>query len=284
MQAYSHSAGFFTNKDKTEIFHQKWTVQNPGGALFICHGLGEHSGRYTNLLQALSGQNISIYAIDHAGHGKSGGRRGHIKRFTDYCDDINMYIMSTIKSEAPDIPLVMLGHSMGGLIAAAYGLAYPDTINGLVLSSAAFIPSVTVPAVQKAAAKLLARIVPWLPQNNKLNPDDLSSDRQTVEAYVNDPLVHTTITVRWFAEFVKTTQECMERAGELAMPLLVFHGSDDAIVSPEGSRQLYEKASSADKTLKIFDGLRHETMNETPEKRAPVLELVTRWIKEHTTT
>lgn len=281
MQGYDHRMGVFLNKHRIRIFYRSWSVENPKGLVFLCHGLGEHSGRYSHLINALRGRGISFYALDHKGHGKSGGKRGHTDTFADYCDDIHQYITTLIRPDMPDLPIILLGHSMGGLIAALHALTFPGDINALVLSSPAFEPTVPVPLFQRLGAALAVKIMPRLSQDNKLNPDDLSSDKKTVEDYKNDPLVHTTVTVQWFIEFMAATRKCMERASEITRPLLVFHGGDDAIVSPEGSRRFFEKAASPDKTLKVFDGRRHETMNETPDKREPVLKMVTDWILDH---
>jgi len=281
MPGYQHSMGVFLNKNSIRIFYRSRTVENPRGRVLLCHGLGEHSGRYTHLIQALRGRQISFYALDHKGHGKSGGKRGHTDSFTDYCDDLHQYITTLIRPDMPDLPLILLGHSMGGLIAALHALTYPCDMDALVLSSPAFEPTVPIPAVQRLAAALAVKLMPRLAQNNKLDPEHLSSNRETVEAYKNDPLVHTTVTVKWFVEFTATTRQCMEQAGRVTLPLLVFHGKNDAIVSPDGSKAFFEKAASSDKTLKVFSGLRHETMNETPGKRDPVLKMVSDWILDH---
>jgi alpha-beta hydrolase superfamily lysophospholipase len=280
-QGYQHSMGVFLNKDNIRVFYRSWTVENPRGLVFLCHGLGEHSGRYNPLIHKLRDRQISFYALDHKGHGKSGGRRGHTERFTDYCHDIHQYITTLIRPGAPGLPLFLLGHSMGGLIAALHVLTFPGDIDALVLSSPAFMPAMPISSLQRLGAPLLARLMPRLSLSNRLNPEALSSNQETVAAYLKDPLVHNRITVQWFTEFLAAADQCLDRGSEVTLPLLIFHGTDDAVVSVEGSRRFYEQASSPDKTLKIFDGLRHETMNESPEKREPVLCLAADWIVNH---
>ena len=280
-KGYQHSMGVFLNKDNIRIFYRSWAAENPRGMVFLCHGLGEHSGRYKHLINMLRDRQVSFFALDHKGHGKSGGKRGHTERFTDYCQDIHQYINTLIRPEFPDLPLILLGHSMGGVIAALHVLMFPDDVDALVLSSPAFEPTIPISPVQRLAAKMLVRFMPRLSQASKLNPEDLSSDDETVTAYLKDPLVHNRITIQWFIEFSRATSQCLERGPEITMPLLIFQGANDVIVSADGSRRFYDQVASLDKRIKMFNGLRHEAMNESPEKREPVLRLAADWILNH---
>lgn len=280
MAPYQPLTGTFTNKDGLEIFHQRWMVDDPRGAVLIVHGLGEHSGRYGHLLETMSGAGVCFFALDHQGHGKSGGKRGHVNDFADYAADLKQYLDQIVKKEAPGLPLICLGHSMGGLIAALFALTHPQDITALVLSAPAFVPAVKVPAIQAAAARIISRILPRLTQSNKLCADDLSHDPATVTAYQADPLVHDRVSTAWFVSFQATAAKCLERAGELTLPLLVVHGTADKMVSAEGSRMFFDKAGSSAKTLKLFGGLYHETMNELPKDRQMVLDVISGWIQE----
>ncbi len=280
-KGYQHSMGVFLNKDNIRIFYRSWAVEAPRGLVFLCHGLGEHSGRYKHLINEMRDRQISFFALDHKGHGKSGGKRGHTERFSEYCQDINQYITTLIRPEFPDLPLILLGHSMGGVIAAFHALTFPGDIDALILSSPGFEPTIPVSFIQRLIANMLVRFMPRASRSNNLNPDNLSSDQETVMAYLQDPLVHDKITFQWLTEFLTATGQCLDRAPDITLPLLVFHGANDVIVSAEGSRRFFEQAASPDKTMKIFEGLRHETMNEPPEKREPVLHLVADWIEDH---
>lgn len=280
MPPYTQTTGVFKNSAGIDIFHQRWMVENPRGAVLIIHGLGEHSGRYGHLLDAMTDTQACFFALDHQGHGRSGGKRGHIDDFADYVADIRQFIDQVIKKEAPGLPLICLGHSMGGLIAAYFALSHQPGLTALILSAPAFIPGVKVPAVQAAAAKIFSRILPRLTQSNKLNADDLSHDPETIRDYLADPLVHDRVSTRWFVSLLATADQCLARAGELTLPLLVFHGTEDKMVSAEGSRIFFDRARSVDKTLKLFGGLYHETMNETPQDREVVLRTVADWIRQ----
>ncbi len=275
MKTYSHNNGTFIGKGGTEIFFQNWIVEKPSGLLVIAHGHGEHSGRYDNIINELKGSNVSVYALDHRGHGRSGGKRGHVESFMDYVYDLKLFI-DLIREENRSVNLVLLGHSMGGAIACRYALTYSDDTSSLILSSAGLIFGGDAPAWKKKMAVILSKYIPGLTMSTGLSSKDLSHDRAVVEAYENDPLVHDLMSPRLFTEFVNNGVECLERASELRIPLLVFHGKDDAIVDYRGSEQLYAKASSQVKELHIYDGLFHETMNETDNKK--VLKITAQWV------
>lgn len=277
MKVYKHGTGTFIGKGGVEIYFQAWLAEKPKGIVVISHGLGEHSGRYVNIIDKMQGSGVSFYALDHRGHGRSGGNRGHVASFMEYIQDLKVFI-NQIKDEYGTLPIVLLGHSLGGLIAMKYALTHPADMKALVLSSAGLIPAVAVPEVKKKMGLFFSKYIPTLAMSNGLDAAELSHDRSVVDAYVNDPLVHDRVTSRWYAEFTATEEECLRRASELRMPLLVIHGKADAIVDYRGSEKVYAEALSKDKTIHIFSGLYHETMNETPSERAKVLDVLAKWI------
>ncbi len=281
MKEYRHNTGTFIGKGGIEIFFQSWTTPNPRGVVVIAHGLGEHSGRYENLIKLMSGKGVSFYALDHRGHGRSGGRKGHVDSWMDFIYDLKLYV-NFVKDDNRKIPMILLGHSMGGLIACKYALTYPDDMDALILSSGAFIFAVKLPAWKESLARSISKYVPTLAMSNGLNPADLSHERETVVTYMSDPLVHDKATARLYTEFLNASQDCLARAKELTMPMLVFHGRSDKIVDYKGSERIFETASTArrDKSLYIFPNLFHETMNEAEGDRNRVLDIVSRWIME----
>ena len=282
MSSYKHDTGTFIGKGSIEIFFQNWIVSSPKAVLIAVHGLAEHSGRYENLINALDGSGISIYALDHRGFGRSGGKKGHVDSFSDYIYDLKLFV-DLVKEQNRGVPLLMLGHSLGGVISCRYALEYGDDLNGLVLSSAGFVLSTEIPAWKKAAASFLSSSMPQFTMSNGLSSSGLSHDRDVIEAYDNDPMVHDRVSARFFSEFTKASAECLSRSFELTLPVLLIHGKTDPIVDYKGSEMVFERASSSDKELHIFDGLYHETMNEVPEERKKVLAVVTAWIKKHAT-
>ncbi len=279
MKSYNYESRTFIGKGGIEIFSQSWSVSKPEGILVISHGLGEHSGRYKNIIEKLEGQKISLYMLDHRGHGKSGGKRGHVNSFMEYIYDLKLYI-NLIKEDHEELPLILLGHSMGGLIALKYALTYPEDITGLILSSSLLMLSIEVPGWKTALGNALSKYIPGMSIPTGLNPMDLSHDEDAVDAYENDPLVFGKVSARWYTETTAARIECLNRLQELKMPLLIFHGKEDKLVDYRGSIEIEKKAKSDIKELHIFEGLYHEPMNESEAEREKVLNIVNDWIKK----
>src|SRR4030042_691159 len=221
MSSYAHNTGTFIGKGGTEIFFQNWCVDNPKGVIVITHGLGEHSGRYDNIINTLKGNRISIYALDHRGHGRSGGKRGRVDSFMDYVYDLKLFI-DLIKEENSTVPLILLGHSMGGAIACKYSITYSEDLDGLILSSPAFIFGGTAPKWKKKIGIFLSKYLPGLAMPTGLPTKDLSHDPYVIEAYENDRLVHDLMSTRLNTEFAKNGDEGISRGAEPRIPLLLF--------------------------------------------------------------
>lgn len=280
MATYQHSTGTFIGKGGIEIFFQQWEVANPKAVLIIIHGLGEHSGRYGNLIDALQNKGIAIFGLDHRGFGRSGGKRGHTDSFMDYIYDIKIFV-NMIKDKNPNKPVIMLGHSMGGVLAIKYALTHAEDLDALILSSPGLVPTIEVPAWKEKLAIFLSKRIPSFTMPSGLDATTISRDKEVVKKYMEDPLVHDKVTPRFYVEMMKTIEECINRCSEIKMPLLLFQGTADALVKDEASKIVYQKASSRDKTLKLFEGLYHETMNELEADRKKVLKVVTDWILAH---
>lgn len=280
MAGYIHNEGEFQGKNDIRIFSQTWKVNKPKGIVVLVHGLGEHSNRYMNIINELDGKGISFYAIDHRGHGRSGGKRGHVDNFMDYIHDMKI-LVNMARDENPEVPLFMLGHSLGGAIACRYALTYESDLKGLILSGPGVKPILNMPGFVVGMAKFMANILPSMGQSNGIDASDLSHDSEVVKAYVEDELNHDRITYGWFAEFLKNGEYCIERAEELTLPLLLIHGGEDKLCDVKGTQALLERSSSMDKEIQIFDGLFHETMNEEEDAKAEVLKTVAKWIVSH---
>jgi acylglycerol lipase len=281
MQGFTHNTGELISADGTRLFYQSWEKPDPRGIIVLSHGVGEHSSRYDNLLQAVNADDIEVYALDHRGHGRSEGKRGHIMSFDQYLDDFNL-LVKLAQTHNPGRPTIILGHSMGGVIALKYVLKYGQDFAGLILSSAGFKNKVEVPAWKAKAALLLSGIWPSLSMPTGIESRLLSHDQIVVQAYIDDPLVHDLVSSRWYTEFTAAGEECLAGAGELKLPLLIIHGQSDGIVDYQGSTTVMQKAASNDKELHLIEDLYHETMNETEQERNKVLKIISTWIVNHT--
>jgi acylglycerol lipase len=249
----------------------------PRGVLLICHGLGEHSGRYRNVVEALRPDGWAVYGLDHRGHGHSGGRRAHLDGYADWLADFDAF-RRHVAALHPGLPVFLLGHSMGGQIALAYALDHPDDLRGLVLSAPA-LASGQVPAAAIPALRLLSRV------GGRLRPvgidvTKISKDPDVVAAYRGDTLVHQGKPTLGLMSALLDGFALVDRAPELKMPVLLQHGALDVLTDPAGTRALDTALSgNPDKTVHWYDGLWHEIYNE-PERDAPLADLRS-WLDAH---
>ncbi len=277
MESYNHDISNFSGKGGVKIFFQKWIAPKAKAVLVLVHGVGEHSGRYSNLLNALAGKGVSVFALDHRGHGKSEGKRGHVDSFMDYVYDLKLFV-EYVKDENKGLPLVLYGHSMGGVITAKYGLTYQNDPSIVVLSSPGFAPAFEVPGWKKSIASFLSSRAGSFSMSTGLSPADISRDIEVVKEYENDPLVHNKVSAKWFTEFMKTGEECMANASSLKKPLLVFYGTGDKMVAQNAIEGFYTNAGSTQKDILSYEGFYHEVINEPEADRNRALNDVVSWI------
>ncbi len=257
--------GFFAAKDNLRLYWRSARPSEAGatrGHVALVHGYAEHCGRYRELMAALARRGIAVHAFDYRGHGQSDGRRAHVERFSEYTDDLDV-LLGHARQVAEGQPLFVMGHSLGGLIALRYALdARPEGLAGLVLSSPFLEFAFRPPRLKVLAGRLVERVVPWIPVGNELRVENLTRDRAIQEATRRDPLYLRTTTPRWFSQTTAAQAELGARLSELTLPCLIFHGGADPIAACDASRRLFAAARASDKTLKIYDGMLHETLNE----------------------
>ena len=245
-----------------QIRGEEWLPETaPRAAVVLSHGKDEHTGRYRHVIAALTECGYAVYAHDHRGHGRSDGPRGVIVRFDDYVDDLHL-LVETVRGRHPGLPLFLLGHSMGGLIAARYAIVRQEFLAGLILSGPAFLIGGNVPAWKKRVMLLLGRVAPNL-RLPPSPPGTLSRDLEIDELFLSDPLCHNEPTRVGFARALYLAAEATRpRGGELTSPLLLMHGAADTLTSPRGSEQFFRAVASRDKTLKLWPDNRHEIFND----------------------
>ena len=245
--------------------------------MVISHGYAEHSGRYANLAGDFAVAGLATCALDHHGHGLSDGKPVSVRRFDDYVDDFAAYVDDLRQKYS--VPLFVLGHSMGGLIALRYVTRDRPAINGLIISATASVRPSDVSSFTVAAGRILSKVAPDAPIV-ALPLGQISHDEAVVKAYYEDPLVHAQkMRARLGAEILDTIGRVEAALPGVVTPILILHGSDDAISPVASSRLVHGKVGSRDKTLKIYEGLWHEIFNE-PE-RDMVIKDVTEWINQH---
>jgi acylglycerol lipase len=276
----NHQEGWAETSDGVRLYARWWKPSAAAKAIVcLVHGGCEHSGRYAHLANALTRSGYLVAAIDLRGHGRSPGRRVFIRSFGEYLTDVRS-LLSQAAKQAPGRRVFLLGHSLGGLIATLFVIAERPAIAGLVLSGPflEFGQGISKPAIK--LARIMGRLVPTITISKALDTAAVSRNPEVVNAYAKDPLVHHGgIPLGTGAEVIKAVAEVDTRMEEVRVPLLVFHGTADRLAAVKGSRQLYSRAASADKTLRLCEGLFHEVFNE-PERETLLDELV-RWLNQH---
>ena len=263
--------------DRTPLFLRTWRpdVEKPHATVVLAHGYAEHSGRYGVLAQHLTRRGLVLLAYDQRGYGRSGGPTALPRAFDEYVADLH-FVVQHAREEAPERPLFLMGHSMGGAVILLYVLDHGARPVGLVLSSPML--RLPTPRLLQRASGLLGRLAPALP-TVPLEREAISRDPAVVEAVANDPLCYTgLIKARTGAAMVHATRRIEEQQHSLALPYFLFHGTADRLTDPDGSRALHAHASSTDKTLMLYDGFYHETYHDPGGKR--VLTDVADWLDE----
>jgi alpha-beta hydrolase superfamily lysophospholipase len=238
----------------------------------------DHSGRYRGVIGALVQQGFAVHAFDYRGHGQSGGRRGHIDRFHDYLDDLELF-WKRVQEAADGRKSFLLGHSNGALISILFQQRQPRGMAGLILSAPYLRLAFKPPAVKVLAAKTLGKVVPWLPIKHELRPEDLTRDPDLQRQVAKDHLYNHVTTPRWFNESNAAQREAMSVAPAIQVPVLMFWGSRDPIADSSAAREFAERLGSKDKQSREYAGMLHEPMNDLG--REEVWKDVANWISAH---
>jgi alpha-beta hydrolase superfamily lysophospholipase len=265
--------------DGIELATEHHLVPECRGRLVIVHGYAEHKGRYGELVGQLVAAGYQCHLLDLRGHGRSGGPRGHVARFEDYRSDLERFLEEVRKLATP-APLLLLGHSLGGLIALDFVLHHPEVFDSLTVSSPFLAPALKIPFLKRTFLPFLARFFPTLAVQSGLQASWLSHDADVVHAYETDPLVFSTVTLGWFVAVRKGQEEVFNRATEIRTPILTLIGDADAIAAPGRTRALFERLGSEPKRLIAYPGLFHEVFNEI--ERGRVVADLLAWLAERT--
>lgn len=263
------------SQDGLQFFGQEWRPESGARAVVaLIHGLGEHSGRYQHVADYFTQHGLGVVALDHRGHGRTGGKRGH-GSYDAILDDIQ-HLIQEAEKRYPGLPVILYGHSLGGALVLYYALKRRPQVKGVISTAPGLIPA-NASGGQIALAKIMSAIAPGFQIDNGLDVSGLSHDPETARAYTADPLVHPKISARLGLDLMQNGQWVIEHAAEFPLPLLLLQGSADRLVNPAGARQ-FAAGLAGKVTYKVYDGWYHELHNEV-EKETVLADMVA-WIDQ----
>jgi acylglycerol lipase len=259
------------------LFVRSWRPTGPArGVVAIIPGFNGHSGYYAWTGEQLVAAGLAVYAVDLRGRGQSDGERFYVNTFEDYVRDANS-LVSLAKSREPGLPVFLLGHSAGGVVACLYVLEHKSEVAGLICESFAF--QVPAPDFALAVLKGLSHLAPHAHVLHLKN-EDFSRDPKAVQAMNDDRFIaHETQPTRTVAELVRADERLKAGFATMTLPLLILHGTGDKAAKASGSQLFYEKAGSADKTLKLYESRYHDLLNDLGKEQ--VIADINGWLAAH---
>jgi acylglycerol lipase len=267
------STGNFSS-DGLRLSYRMWRPDlTTRGVVAIVPGFNSHSGYYAWVAEQLVAQGLAVYAVDLRGRGQSEGERFYVQRFEDYVNDVNEFV-TLAKSHEPGLPVYLLGHSAGGVVACLYAVSHQEDLAGLISESFAF--KIPAPDFALAVFKGLAHLAPHA-HILHLKNEDFSRDPAIVEMMNRDALIDNEKQPTDTLAAMVRADELLEKSfASLRLPVLILHGTNDKATKPSGSQQFFDTVGSVDKTLKLYEGGYHDLLNDTD--RDQVMADITSWI------
>lgn len=270
--------GWFYSKQGVRLRKRWWLPYNPKAAVAIIHGYAEHCNRYAHVAETLAFQGYAVYSYDQRAHGESDGQHTYIESFHDFVDDMELFLKH-LDGEIKEMPLFILAHSMGGLVALHSLATNEHEVAGLVLTGPAVAVSEDIPNWLINLSQPIGQWFPELP-TVRVRYQTISHDTGIMAAHDADPLIYRgRIPARTAAELNRAIQDVDSCFENITAPIYIAHGSADRVVPSWASQHLYEKVGSSDKTLQVYDNLYHEILNETC--RDAVKTDILTWMEEH---
>ncbi|MFN2601616.1 MAG: lysophospholipase [Gemmatimonadaceae bacterium] len=266
----------FSGDEGISLLGKCWAPsQRPRAVVALVHGISEHSGRYSAVVDGLTTAGFAVCAFDLRGHGRSEGQRGHIDRWSQYRGDVLAYL-EQVKTRYPRLPVFLYGHSLGALIVTEYVLYHPDGLAGMIVSGIPLRPTGVAKKPLVLLARSLSHIWPTFSVSLGVDGTRLTRDAAMVRAYDEDPLVHHTATARWGTETLEAIDRVKKRMSEIGIPILILHGEEDPVNAVQGGKELFTGVSSKDKELHLYPGGKHEPHNDIV--REQVVSDVEKWL------
>jgi alpha-beta hydrolase superfamily lysophospholipase len=274
-----HIGFTFKSKDNLSLLGRAWMVPSgqPKGIVNLVHGLGEHSGRYAHVGEALVDAGYHMAGFDLRGHGLSEGKRGHTPDLSHMMDDIDIFLKESAYRLGGDVPAFLYGHSLGGLLVLNYGLRRDSDLAGIIATSPALRTTTSTPKAKVALAKLMAMLIPSFTLSNGLETDALSRDAAVVKAYRDDVYVHDKISAKLGLILLEHGAYLLEHADEWDAPLLLMHGTADRICSYKASQE-FAKSAGDNVNLVLWKDYYHETHNDIGKEK--VISKLIHWLDE----
>jgi alpha-beta hydrolase superfamily lysophospholipase len=255
-QAIQHREDWFVGAKGTRLFYQSWVPQGPLHATLVnLHGLGDHSGLYPNLAAHFPARGIALYAYDMRGNGRSPGQRAYVSGWHEYRDDLHAFL-KLVRERETELPVFLMGNSLGGLVVLDYALHHPEGLAG-VIAAAPPLGKLGVPPFLMSLGRVMSRVVPRFSLRVGMDLAGLARDPAVIETVLADPYFHRVGTARLSTEVTAAIAQVQERASEFSVPLLMLHGSADRMVPPDGSRQFFSKVRFPDREFREYPDTYH---------------------------
>jgi alpha-beta hydrolase superfamily lysophospholipase len=266
--------GIVKSADGARLAFRAWPVAGAPVTFAVIHGLGEHAGRYERFARGMARYGLGTFAVDLRGHGKSPGQRGYVDSWSQWTDDASAFVAHV--EEVAGGEVVPVGHSFGGATVLSTVLAgkLPKS-RRFILSSPALKVKVVVPGWKIRLGNASSTMMPRLALDNEVDPKLVSRIPEVVEAYRNDPLVHTKISSRLYVEWQAAARYVLEHAGEISIQFLILAGTDDGLIDPQGSEELHRRSASMSE-LRLLEGRYHEPFNDRDNEE--VFALIADWL------
>lgn len=276
-QNYSKT-GYLTSRDHTQLFYRQYSVPTPKATILIIHGFGEHSGRYSHVIDELLAAHFDVFCVDLRGHGHSKGSRGDMAYFQQYEEDVEALLKYAKSHHEEGHKFFIIAHSMGALISLGLLSRTKPKIAGLVISSPLLALNMPVSWWKRTLASCLSKVAPKLPIKSEIGGAHLSTDPSFAAAYDNDPLVLKSLSLRAFGKILGRLENTTDLTA-IPYPFFMQVAGRDLVVNSQAATAWFQSLSGpVDKMLKIYPEFLHEIYNEK-KREEPILDAV-RWLKE----
>jgi alpha-beta hydrolase superfamily lysophospholipase len=274
--------GSLDARDGTPLYTCSVRPPQPLAVVGIIHGYGDHAGCYGEFMERLAGSGFEAHAVDLRGHGRSGGRRGYARRWTDFLDDLQLFTERLQRATGSDQqaearPLFLLGQSHGALLLIHAGIRGLAGVRGMVLTSPYLRFTLSPPAWKLTVGRAAARVAPWLPLPSELRSEMLTADPEILELARRDTLTLRIVTPGWFFAAQRAQAEAIARSPDFRLPVFVVQGGRDPITDPNATEAFFHRLGSEDKAYRCFPSMRHETLRELG--RPQVFEAIIEWLR-----